>query len=509
MIDIDTIEAISPYIEHNSAKAIVAIPGSTLSTLTQRLIEKSKFMVSVVDNSKLRTDFSVDDAVKLIHAASEDQGEHHDSHQVALDAAVDNISRIMRNNIYLARSTVLPLIDKYTEQLTSVVSEKCNRSVLALNIIEDKKRSILANPQLRSVVRDQKNRTEYDDIKVPRLHRADVSAPELIALMATGQNAFDVIIREWIESNQLDEAIKETYSNLFVKSIKSGDLFGKYINVNDYQTTIIALLLCWGLAKNVQDGVNISLSDYRDMMEVFSAACCGMISQAISRYERGIKNKNLVLQYPVSNRQFCFDDPSKNCIVVDSETYAVFLEAGGRPEMIFGSYLTDRALTTEGILGNAKEYITEHNKQVARGRLTAMNDAVTIVKSEMRGVTFAIVKDIIGSHGEDADDRNIGEMTMEFTGSKHLENANQFVRNITARDTEDYYAMMRRFVCTCFFEGSMIHQLLNKIDALDPTGVKDVNEMALVATTDLIVDWFVNQIESNPSDISMEGYYNV
>ena len=41
MIDIDTIEAITPYVEHNANKAIIAIPGSTLSVLTQRLIEKS------------------------------------------------------------------------------------------------------------------------------------------------------------------------------------------------------------------------------------------------------------------------------------------------------------------------------------------------------------------------------------------------------------------------------------------------------------------------------------
>ena len=507
MIDIDTIEAIAPYVEHNNAKAIVAIPGSTLSVLTQRLIEKSKFMVSVVDNTQLRNDFTVDDAAALVHAASIDSEEYRETHQLALDEAVKHIGRIMRNNIFLARSTVLPMIDKYTDQITKVVSDKCSRSVLALNIIEDKKRNILANPQLRNIVSDQSNRTNYEDIKIPRMHNPEVSAPELVALMATGSSAFDVIIRAWIDSNQLDGAIKQVYNDLFIKSAKSGDLFGRYINVNDYQTTIIALLLCWGLTKNVQDGIEVSLSDYKDTMEVFSAACCGMISQAIRKYERGVKNKNLVLQYPVSNRQFCFDDPAKNCIVVDAETYAIFLEAGGCPEMIFGSYLTDRAITAEGIMSDAEKYIKEYNKQTARGRLTAINNTLTIVKAEMRNIAFDIVRDITETHGGDEGTLQ-RDVVIEFTGNKHLENANAFIKAINAKDIEDYYGLIRNFICSCYFEGSMVHQLLNKIDILDPQGDKDINEMALVATTDLIVDWLINQIETSPTEVSMEGFYN-
>lgn len=507
MIDIDTIEAITPYVEHNANKAIIAIPGSTLSVLTQRLIEKSKFMVSVVDNASLREKFTVEDAAALIHAASIDSEEYRETHQATLDEAVSNISRIMRNNVYLARSTVLPMIDKYTEQLTKIVSEKCSRSVLALNIIEDKKRSILASPQLRSIVSDQSNRTNYDDIKVPRYHKADVSAPELVALLTTGSSVFDTVIKNWIETNELDATVKAVYNDLFIRSAKNTGLFGKYINVNDYQTTIIALLLCWGLTKNIQDDIGISLSEYKDTMEAFSAACCGMISQAIRKYERGVKNKNLILQYPVSNRQFCFDDPSKNCIIVDAETYASFLEAGGRPEMIFGSYLTDRAITSEGILADAEKYIKEYTRQTARGRLTAINNTLTIVKAEMRNIAFDIVADV--SNREDMDEGDVKrDVVLEFTGNKHLENANRFIQAINSKDIEDYYGLMRRFVCTCYFEGSMVHALLNKIDALDPEGDKDVNEMALVATTDLIVDWLVNQIENSPTEVSMEGFYN-
>lgn len=503
MIDIDTIEAITPYVEHNANKAIIAIPGSTLSVLTQRLIEKSKFMVSVVDNANLRDNFTVEDAAALIHAASIDSEEYRETHQATLDEAVSNISRIMRNNVYLARSTVLPMIEKYTEQLTKTVSEKCSRSVLALNIVEDKKRSILANPQLRSIVSDQRNRTNYEDIKVPRFHKPDMSSPELVALLATGSSVFDTAIREWVNVNQLDETVKSVYNDLFIKSSKNTGMFSKYINVTDYQTTIIALLLCWGLTKNVQDDIDISLSEYKDVMEAFSASCCGMISQAIHRYERGVKNKNLVLQYPVDNRQFCFDDPSKNCIIVDTETYANFLEAGGRPEMIFGSYLTDRAVTAEGILADAEKYIKEYNRQTARGRLTAINNTLTIVKAEMRNIAFDIVADI--TNKEDLDNVDV---VLEFTGNKHLENANNYIKAINSKDIEDYYGMVRHFVCTCYFEGSMVHALLNKIDALDPSGEKDVNEMALVATTDLIVDWLVNQIESVPTEVSMEGFYN-
>lgn len=508
MIDINTIEAISPYVEHNGAKAIIAIPGSILSTLSQALIEKSKFIVSSKEDGKLREEFTTDDAVKLINMASTDTPEYYESHQLSLDTAVTDISRIMRNNVFLARSTVLPMIDKYTDRLTQAVSDKCNRSVLALNIVEDKKRSILAAPQLKSIVSDQKNRTQYDDIILPRHHKADVTAPELIALLATGNKGFDEVISNWIVINALDETVKQVYNDVFIKSITNSTLFNKYINAVDYQTAIIALLLCWGLTKNVQDGISVSLTEYKEQMEVFSAACCGMISQAIHRYERGVKNKNLVLQYPARDRQFCYDQPEKNCIIVDPETYSTFIEMGGRPEMLFGCYLTDRAVNIEAILADAAKYIKEYTKQTARGRLTAINNTLTIVKAELRDIAFDIVRDVSETN-EGSDEVMSGGYELNFTGNKHLENANRFIQVINSKDIEDYYALVRNFICTCYFEGSMVHSLLSRIDALDPEGDKDVNEMALVATTDLIVDWLVNQIEAEPRSVSMEGYYKL
>ena len=439
--------------------------------------------------------------MKLVNATSSNNDEYNNTHQVALDDAVTNIARIMRNNIFLARSTVLPLIDKFTEQLTSVVSEKCNRSVLALNIVEDKKRTILAVPQLKSIVSDQKHRTNYDDIKLPRHHKADVSIPELLTFLATGNKAFDEVISNWVVSGSLAEQVKQVYNDLFVKSSSVNTMFNKYINTTDYDTAIIALLLCWGLTKNSQDDISMSLGDYKNQMEVFSSACCGVISQAISRYERGVKNKNLVIQYPVSNRQFCYDQPEKNCIIVDPETYANFLDMGGRPEMIFGSYLTDRAINVEGILADAPKYIKEYAKQTARGRLTSINNTLTIVKAEMRLIALEIEKDV--TEYNYAEGNTSGGYELNFTGNKHLENANRFIQAINSKDIEDYYALIRNFVCSCYFEGSMVHSLLNRIDVLDPAGDKDINEMALVATTDLIVDWLVNQIESEPRSVSM------
>lgn len=511
MIDINTIEAISLYVDHNSKKAIMPIPGSTLSELTRPLIEKSKFMLSSVDNKSIRENFTTDDIIKLVGAASYDDPDYCNLHQEILDKASKDVARIMSNNILLARSVVLPMIDEYTERLTNVVSEKCNRSNLALNIIEDKKRTILASPQLKSIVRDQSDRTNYTDILLPRYHDADIGMPQLRALVSTGQRAFDEIISAWIDVNELEASLKIVYNDIFVKPMGDRTLFSKYINVNDYQRSIIALLLCWGLVKTPQENISKSISDYRKDMEIFAAACSGMISQAISRYERGIKNKNLVVQYPVSDRQFCFDEPEKNYIIVDPEAYREFLELGGRPEMLFGSYLTgDRAVNSQGILADGERYLKEYAKQTARGRLTAINNVLTIVKAELRSISFDIIKTIDSSNDDKgAINGDVRDYEITFTGNKHLSNANAFIRSIGSKDIEDYYSLVRTFICTSFFEGSMVHKLLNKIDALDPDNTQDVNEMAIVATTDLIVDWLLSQVESDVESVSLEGFYTL
>lgn len=511
MLNTNTMDAVAPYIEHNGERRLTPIPGSVLSTLTQGMIEKYQVLASVKHDSGAVDDLSVDDIIQTIAAGNgENDSTEHCGRQV-LNEAVRAITKTMRNNILLTRGTVLPMIDRYTEQLANVVSEKANRSVLALNIVEDTKFAILASPQLKSVVSDQAQRTRYNDIDLPRYHNPAVAIPELLNLMKTNNKAFDEVISAWIEVNGLEGAVKDAYDNLFVgrevRTSQSVDgLFIKYVNVAQYETAIIALLLCWGLVRQVQEGISLPLSEYKTSMEIFSLACCGIINQGISRYERNVKNKSLVLSYPASNRQFRYDDMENNTIVVNGETYSRFLEMGGVPEMIFGSYLTNRNVRMGEILENAKENIKEYERQVNRGKLTSINNTLTIVQDELREIAFDIVKSVSEKNNDETSEYE-PEYTVRFSGNEHMQKANEFINRVNARHLDDYYATVRNFVCQCFFEGSMVLDLLNRIDALDPNGEKDINELALVSTVDLIVDWMVSQIERDTKDVSLEGYY--
>lgn len=510
MLNTKTMEAVAPYIEHHGNRKLTPIPGSILSTLTQGMIEKYQVMSSVRHDANSIEELSVDDVIKTISAGCEDKSLTESGSQQTLNEAVRGITQVMRNNIRLTRGTVLPLIERYTDQLTNSVSEKCNRGVLALNIVEDKRFAILGSPQLKSIVSDQIQRKQYSEVVLPRYHKQDVAAPELVNIMKTQNRAFDDIIEAWIKVNSLEVKIKEVYKDLFVgvsgNARQSHDIFIHYVNAPNYETAIIALLLCWGLVRNLQDGISLSDRDYKASMEIFSAACCGIISQAISRYERNVKNKNLVLEYPSSDRQFCYDEPENNCIVVNSETYARFLETGGRPEMIFGSYLTDRHMRMGDILENAKENMKAYSRQVERGRLISINNTLTIVQAELRDIAFDIVKSI---DNQNKDETSVFETdyVVRFTGNEHMRKANDFIRSLSARHLEDYYATVRNFVCRCFFEGSMVLDLLDRIDALDPNGEKDINELALISTVDLVVDWLINQIELDTTNVSLEGYY--
>lgn len=281
-------------------------------------------------------------------------------------------------------------------------------------------------------------------------------------------------------------------------------LFIKYVNISRFNVAVIALLLCWGLVKNVQDGIGLSLDEYRKRMEIFSAGCCGVISQSISRYERAGKNNDMVISYPVSNRQFCYDDLERNHVVVNGDVYNKFLEMGGRPEMVFGSYLSDRETRLGTILEKGEDYIKLYNRTLQRGKLTSINNKLSVLQEELRGIAFDVVSKIQKQVG---DEDSAPEYTLNFTSTKHLENANEYIRTLNNRHLDDYYGTVRNFICRCFFEGSMVLDLLDRIDMLDAGQDKDINELALVASVDLIVDWLINQVEVSGKDISMEGYF--
>lgn len=508
MLNSNTLEAIAPFVEHNSGSRLTAIPGSALSTLTQSIIEKYQVLASVKHDEPV--EYSIDDIVQTLSAGcSEAEGVEHTGRDV-LNDTVRLVTKTMRNNIYLTRSVVLPMIDEYAERLSQVVNDKCSKSVLALNIVEDTKLTIITSPQLKAIVSDQKQRTNYRGISLPRYHSQDLSIPELSALIATGNTTFDKLIADWVKVNTLETQLKGIYTSLFVgndtASTPAGeDSFINHVNIATFDTALLALLMCWGLVKNTQEGLNISLNDYTVKMQIFAAACCGVINQAISRYERNAKNKTLVVQYPASNRQFCYDELDKNHIVVNSETYAKFLELGGSPEMIFGSYLTDRQNRMGTILENSTQYVKEYNTQIARGKLTALNNTLTIVQSELRDIAFDIAKRV--TEKQNGDPESDISYSISFTGNEHMKKASDFINALNVRHLDDFYATVRSFVCSCFFEGSMALDLLNRIDALDPEGEKDINELALISTVDLVVDWFVNQIETKTDDVSLEGYY--
>lgn len=505
MLNLNTVEAIAPFVEHTPSQ-LTPLPGSVLSLLTQSLIENQQILASMKHDDQPVQELDVEQLVELVVNGSVCDEESTGQYQSEFDSAAKGIFSVMRNNIKLARGTVLPMITEYTDQVTETISQKCSQSALALNIVEDKSITILSSSQLKSIVSKEQHRTNYDGIKLPRVHADTPAAPELLELLKTGQNSFDTLVANWISVNGLELLVKETYNDIFLKSdmVTEPGLFIKYVNISRFNVAVIALLLCWGLVKNVQDGIGLSLDEYRKRMEIFSAGCCGVISQSISRYERAGKNNDMVISYPVSNRQFCYDDLERNHVVVNGDVYNKFLEMGGRPEMVFGSYLSDRETRLGTILEKGEDYIKLYNRTLQRGKLTSINNKLSVLQEELRGIAFDVVSKIQKQVG---DEECTPEYTLNFTSTKHLENANEYIRTLNNRHLDDYYGTVRNFICRCFFEGSMVLDLLDRIDMLDAGQDKDINELALVASVDLIVDWLINQVEVSGKDISMEGYF--
>lgn len=505
MLHLNTVEAIAPFIEHTPNK-LVAIPGSVLSLLTQSLIENQQILASMSHDGQPVHELDIEQVVELVANGATDTNVYTEQYRDEFDAAVKGIFATVRNNIKLARGTVLPLIDAYTDQVTETISQKCSQSALALNIVEDKSITILSSPQLKSIVANEQNRTNYDDIRLPRVHADTPPLPDLIELLKTGQSSFDTLITNWVSVNGLESLVKETYNDVFLNSnhVNEQGLFIKYVNIGRFNVAVIALLLCWGLVKNIQDGIGLSLDEYKKRMEIFSGGCCGVISQSISRYERAGKNNDMVISYPVSNRQFCYDDLERNHVVVNGNVYNKFLEMGGRPEMVFGSYLSDRETRLGMILEKGADYVKLYNRTLQRGKLTAINNKLSVLQEELRLIALDIAYKIKEQLNDTANDV---DYQLNFTSTRHLENANEFIRTLNMRHLDDYYGTIRNFICRCFFEGSMVLDLLDRIDTLDNDKDKDINELALVASVDLIVDWLISQVEVDTKDISLEGYF--
>lgn len=492
MINVNTLESTHPLC--GSDNKVKVIEGTPLSIVTsgvlQAIEQKVAFAFGIGKGSDDNVSVNMDciELANQISEMSKDPSLELNSQGAEFNTLTNTLTKIMKNNIYMARNIVLPLIDRYTEKVNERINQQTFANGFALDISDDAKKFILELPELDRLVRNIDGKFD-SDAPLPRFHH-DLNPSQIMTAMITGNKSLDDAIANWIVTNSLQSTLENVYKDLFVVGDYKGFGIGKYLSFDEPEVAIMTLMLAYGLQRDVQDNINVNATQYETVMYQVINNASYIVKSAIDNYSSATKHSRVVAKYPPAGRHLDFT--SNNIIQVNQHVYNKFLEQGGSPEILFGAYLSDRETKLEALLDRKLNYIRTYNRVRNEGTLIRSNNVLTAVKQCLIEIGVDIAKDLAELQTEE----KISEYGLiELVDEQYRKQIVDFTKNIFIDQVDDIYPLVRNFVCDIFFAGTEVKDLLNRIDLIDPKGEQDVNDVAIIACADLIVDWLMAQVE--------------
>lgn len=488
MISINALEAAHGI--NTNGLVLSPISGTPLAVISRALIDKTiahGYLVGNVDDS----DKSIDEIITTIHQLSDESETSYESHEVELNELMKRLMLNVKTNIYLTRNVVLPLVDRYTEKLNNIVNTHQLANGIALNVVDDRRVFILQHPNIIQLTERHSERTNYE-VDLPRYHE-DISGPELLAALRTGNKGLDDDIADWVTLNDLSSTVYSVFKNLYLKGDSNLPLT-RYVNSDNPTEALIGFLLGLGLPKLKIMAEGVGLQKYEADMEAAASACAGLVNQAIKEHTLAIKRKRLVLSYPAPGRATSFD--TVNNVLINRTVYDEFLERGGEVELIFGAYLTDRETDLEAILGNPTKYLDAYNRLVSQNKLTRQNKVLTAVKNGLFDLQLDICKDIDDLQDGDVE-TSVGRIQLLVENVEY--DVNNYVRRLDFDSIENLYTLVRHFICTIFFKDSAVYDILQRMDQLGKEN-DNINDVAIYASVDYMVSWLMSQVTTGTDE---------
>ncbi len=495
MYGINHLENSLPILKKLGNTALATINGSELANIAEPEIDRVITVFDGIDDKMIEA-MSPDEVMKLMAEAAEVRNGDYDSRECCIAQLSNMVTDVARKNIYLAQNVVLPLVEEYTDILNVKLQASTGISNLAIRVVADNSGGILNSTNLIHLIEHYKDGSGNGySVNAHKLHG---NIEYLRPLLTTGSEKFDEFINQWYATNnvKLDKVLVDVYNAVFANSVRV-ELRRVFIELG-FESALFSILLAKSFMKETPEGVAMPLEDYNSALSTVIAAGCVFLGRTITKYENNIRKGGLILKFPVRGREYNFEDTfsGENDILVSPDVYEEYLNQGGSPEAIIGSYLTSNIIDKESILAKKEELENAYDRMANAGRLNRLHNRLDLVKDCLHTVARSVLKDINGKFNENSPYTGVQYDTRNFGPE-----INEFIKRVTIHDVDDIYVLMRRFVCSIFFADTHVEELLLKIDILAKDSPdKDVNELAIIASIDFVVEWLVSQLTFETPD---------
>lgn len=469
--------------DHNPNGYIAAKADTPVATLVAPIIAPALFYDENSEDYE-----SVASIASLIERSSL-PGTDVDAHHLTLSNFTQMAKGAVERTVHLTKSVALPVIDEIVVGAEARLNEVGAGAGLALNVIADTQSNILLNPTLISAIEPFQSVAGMDTQTV-NVH--DPRTPEqLVELIRVGYDDFDNEIQAWLGAHLSADIISNIYEKVFSVSSKTTYISNVFGNGPDsYPEALICFLLARGLTLSTDENINMSAADYDIAMALVSNYAAVTVQCGMLRYKSADKNDRVVMRYPPRGQELSFDRPEQGVIVVNQSSYERFLEQGGTPEVIMGSYLTDRQTDASRLLENRDQYITQYNARVLKAR---SDSRIRVITSMRRYLEEKVAAEIVAT-GNSVEEQGFWKgVTIDQAVAQSI--LRRCIDNMQLEDLDDMYSTVRDIILDVFFEETDVRKLIQLIDENSKDSPDDIQSAANLAIVDYIVDWFMHQTE--------------
>lgn len=470
-------------------RTLASLNGSELANIAETEINRVLMILEGVGEDELS---QLDDSslISIIAQSADVKEGDYDAREEGITNLVNKLTDVSVKNIYLTQNVVLPLVDEYTEWLNTKLQATTGVSNLAMRVVTDHNSSILETSGIKNIaLQFQDSRSTGQTVNA---HKSPLDEASVLELIKTGVENFDASITSWIESDnvRLSKLLLTTYRNVFGLAPKQ-DL-RKLFQSLGYESAIFAVLLARKFINETPENVNMPLVDYNNALSSVISTAGNFIHLAIMFNDEATKRGSLILRFPAKHREFAYDEvfSGENDIVVNPVVYEEYLNQGGSPEAIVGSYLTGMYTDKNVILEKKEELEQAYNTISNAGRLNRVSARLSLVKNSLHELSKNIFKDINSKFGE-----NDPYAGVNFENADLLEDVNTFIKRLNIDDVDDVYLLVRNFICRVFFKDTHIEDLLRRVDVIAKDNEEsDINYAGIISSIDLNVEWLVSQL---------------
>lgn len=406
----------------------------------------------------------------------------------------DRMAELVRFNHNLARNVVTPIVKAIYDEVTDLQKQRIAKYANVLSITPSHYEKIWSSTVLNEMVEKFKGVPIYDEATFPNLHPL-LDDDKVIEYLKTGVGRFDKEIDDFVKEVGV-EFVVDVYRTYFAVSKYDGkpSEYPMRVNwvVNDSmrmrREVLVAHLLALGLRKKIIEGIEMPLTDYESTMAIVIEQTGRGICRVFETRDIHRRQKKMVLRWPAANAEYSVNSAEYSTIEVNEDIYNEWLQQGGRPEMVYGSYITDKRETPDSILEKADEYQRAWARRAALVRSAQRSDGFTFTAVAIR----------------DAACKQINALNEEYLHQGTREPMHNALyayleSNITIDSLDDLYVAIRGLVCDVMFPLSDAKFLLCAIARIHKESPDlDVNEAALLATIDLLARSVSSMIVINP-----------